>query len=1060
MRRKPRIAIPFTLAFVLALLSLQFAGGTLAFGSEEGALTLAAGQIQDDGTLSVSFVERSWDGTKVTSETKTHDAVAVPADGGMTSGWYYLNSNVTKNGRIESISGDVNLILGDGCTLDVKGLYVPAGSTLTIYGQSADTGKIYSHPDGGGAAIGGYSQHDNGNIVIHGGTIEANGDGHCAGIGSNDGCAGGSITIYGGTVTAKGGSDGAAIGGGRNCSGGTITIYGGDITANGPTDKDTCENGAGIGGGDCGAGGTIEINGGTITTYSRDGAGIGGGDDGDGGSITINGGTITSTKVNQGQGARIGGGCDAAPGTVLVNGGTITTIGGSGAGLGGGKGNKEGGSVGIIGGVIKSSGNYGIGSGEGGKDVSIILAYDDATRNSISITASTFHGTVFLGNRFRNDSGNYEMGSIDNLTTLAGSALVAWDGTTGGIDYVDPSKGPQTHTGAYSTIGSSVSMLSEGWYAVGGNTTVKNEIAVSGNVNLILKDGCKLNVPNIKVPAGSKLTIWGQSGGSGTIIAKSDDETKAGIGGADCDCGTITINGGVIEATGGNSKDGCYGSAGIGGSYDCKPGTVVINDGTVSATGGKSAAGIGSGAWVNNQGISAGKVEIHGGTVTARGKNGGAGIGSGLVYEWLEIKVNFGSGRNGVNATGTITITGGTVNAYGSEHPKSETGNLATEMRRGTAAAIGGGVLSTAGTITISGGEVNANAVKDGAAIGTGGFDGASYWTRSGGTIKISGGTVNAVGYKGGDGAAIGGGFACGAEKIEISGGTVTATGGCYAIGRGKDCNPACVTYLSWKDSTKDSMSVTADSYDTKLAMMNDFKDRADGTVFPAANPVNDLARLAGRTLVPADNQTEFTITLGPSVPEGVLTTDYQSAAPDTKVTITVHDKDGFNWNEILVLDKDLNLVKKLEARYVKDSDNTGFFFMPYSDVTIEMDIYGNECLVTFDSDGGSAVDSVSVASGGTVPKPEDPVKEGYAFAGWYLMEGGTMAAEPFDFSTSINENITLKARWTKAKTTGSSSSTKASPKTGDGVPVALFAALALASGALLVLAAKRRRER
>ncbi len=37
---------------------------------------------------------------------------------------------------------------------------------------------------------------------------------------------------------------------------------------------------------------------------------------------------------------------------------------------------------------------------------------------------------------------------------------------------------------------------------------------------------------------------------------------------------------------------------------------------------------------------------------------------------------------------------------------------------------------------------------------------------------------------------------------------------------------------------------------------------------------------------------------------------------------------------------------------------------------------------VTFDSDGGSRVPSQKVPAGGTVTKPEDPVKEGYAFSG------------------------------------------------------------------------------
>ena len=109
-----------------------------------------------------------------------NNVTPVPADGKMTSGWYYLNSNVTVNGRV-NLTGDTNLILGDGYTLTVDGLYIPAGKTLTIYGQTG-TGTINSDPSSG-AAIGGVSGQDSGNIVIHSGTVIANGGGDCAGIG-------------------------------------------------------------------------------------------------------------------------------------------------------------------------------------------------------------------------------------------------------------------------------------------------------------------------------------------------------------------------------------------------------------------------------------------------------------------------------------------------------------------------------------------------------------------------------------------------------------------------------------------------------------------------------------------------------------------------------------------------------------------------------------------------------------------------------------------------------------------------------------------------------------
>ncbi len=62
---------------------------------------------------------------------------------------------------------------------------------------------------------------------------------------------------------------------------------------------------------------------------------------------------------------------------------------------------------------------------------------------------------------------------------------------------------------------------------------------------------------------------------------------------------------------------------------------------------------------------------------------------------------------------------------------------------------------------------------------------------------------------------------------------------------------------------------------------------------------------------------------------------------------------------------------------------------------------------VTFDTDGGSAIDAQGVISGKTVNKPTDPTKEGYTFFRWLDKDG-----KPFVFSTPITEDITLKASW------------------------------------------------
>ena len=71
---------------------------------------------------------------------------------------------------------------------------------------------------------------------------------------------------------------------------------------------------------------------------------------------------------------------------------------------------------------------------------------------------------------------------------------------------------------------------------------------------------------------------------------------------------------------------------------------------------------------------------------------------------------------------------------------------------------------------------------------------------------------------------------------------------------------------------------------------------------------------------------------------------------------------------------------------------------------------------VTFDSAGGSAVDSQTVTEGETVAKPNDPIRDGYDFDGWYL-EG-----KKYNFDTSVTGDITLTALWSRHSGGGGSS--------------------------------------
>ncbi len=64
---------------------------------------------------------------------------------------------------------------------------------------------------------------------------------------------------------------------------------------------------------------------------------------------------------------------------------------------------------------------------------------------------------------------------------------------------------------------------------------------------------------------------------------------------------------------------------------------------------------------------------------------------------------------------------------------------------------------------------------------------------------------------------------------------------------------------------------------------------------------------------------------------------------------------------------------------------------------------------ITFDSNGGSNVDSQYVAKGEKIALPKNPRKAGYTFDGWYV------GNEKWSFvGYSVTEDMTLKAKWTE----------------------------------------------
>lgn len=139
------------------------------------------------------------------------------------------------------------------------------------------------------------------------------------------------------------------------------------------------------------------------------------------------------------------------------------------------------------------------------------------------------------------------------------TALAADDEYT----YIDENGDPQITTA--SAITSGTATLSTGWYVVNTDVTRTGTITVSGDAKLILVDGKRLTVTassnnaGISVVGGNSLTIYGQAEGTGVLKA-TGDEYGAGIGGRLYEThpttGTITINGGTVNASGGTNGAG------------------------------------------------------------------------------------------------------------------------------------------------------------------------------------------------------------------------------------------------------------------------------------------------------------------------------------------------------------------------------------------------------------------------------------------------------------------------------------------------------------------------
>ena len=336
------------------------------------------------------------------------------------------------------------------------------------------------------------------------------------------------------------------------------------------------------------------------------------------------------------------------------------------------------------------------------------------------------------------------------------------------VDYIDGDGETQTCTD-FTILTGNETTLEAGWYVVISDIFYDSTLTLNGDVNLILCDSTTMtisnstNPPSYAIKAEGDLTIYGQSGGTGTLSApfstyiglytnEGNVEINGGIvtlcgffTGIDTNGGDVIIRGGVVTVTG----NGSYG-------IFSRPGNVIISGGTVTSIG-------------NANSISCQNVNISGGKVTATG-NGAFGIDcSNFIISGGEVTTL--GGAYGINSAGdgstngNITIGGGKVTATGS----------------GVSGIYGFNIIITGGEVTATTGSGNGSygisgynvIISDGIVMARGNRSGIGSGTNStDGSLTISGGTVTATGS----------GYGIIGSNVIINGGEVTANGIGYGI--------------------------------------------------------------------------------------------------------------------------------------------------------------------------------------------------------------------------------------------------------------------------------------
>ena len=272
----------------------------------------------------------------------------------------------------------------------------------------------------------------------------------------------------------------------------------------------------------------------------------------------------------------------------------------------------------------------------------------------------TLLGTNSLAGGDHNSCLDLPSGASLIITSVSTGSMTAKGGENGvGIGGHDVTCGTLTiNGGTVTAIGGyrAAGIGSSALYGGGGVITVNggNVTATGGSEGAGIGGGQAGNGGSLTVNGGIVTATGGSGaagigGGCGTNGGDGknysyDDEGDGGNGSKGGDCGTVTINGGIVTANGSN------GGAGIGGG-----------SGGSGGRGGNSTDSFGGNGGSGGSGGSGGTITINGGTVFAgiRGGSGGGGGSGGTGYDYSGSTGSTGS----TGSAGSCKITNGSVKA-------------------------------------------------------------------------------------------------------------------------------------------------------------------------------------------------------------------------------------------------------------------------------------------------------------------------------------------------------------------------------------------------------------